>query len=77
MSFLQRELDRLQGALLDPSNRDRYSELYAAQQALAWALEPGGYASPTRLLMGILEDLEDCSVHRHPLPSSDIYCHNG
>ncbi len=54
MSFLQRERDRVQRALRDPSNKDRYDELYAAQQALAWASEPNGYASPMKMLTGIL-----------------------
>ena len=45
MSFIQRELDRINGALLDPANADVYDRLYAAQQALAWATEPSGFRS--------------------------------
>ncbi len=69
MSFLQRELDRVQRALRDPSNKDRYDELYAARQALAWASEPNGYASPMKMLTGILGDSEGCSALPRP-PSS-------
>ncbi len=69
MSFLQRELDRVQRALRDPSNSDRYDEFYAAQQALAWASEPNGYASPMKMLTDILGDSEGCSAPPRP-PSS-------
>lgn len=62
MSFLQREIDRLQRALRSSSNKDRYHEFYAAQQALAWASEPNGYASPMKMLTGIPGDLEGCSA---------------
>lgn len=65
MSFLQRELDRVQCALRDPSNKDQYDELYAAQQALAWASEPNGYASPMKMLMGTPGDLEGYSAPSH------------
>ena len=65
MSFLQRELDRVRRALLDPLNRDRYDELYAAQQALSWASEPNGYASPMKMLMGTPGDLEGYSAPSH------------
>ena len=71
MSFLQRELGRVQRALRDPLNKSRYAELYAAQQALAWASEPNGYASPVTMLMGIPGGSGDCSVQPHPVPSSD------
>jgi hypothetical protein len=65
MSFVQRELNRIQGALtLHPQ---RHAELYAAQQALAWALEPTGIKPPSdAIVMGTLEDSEDCSAHSCP-----------
>jgi hypothetical protein len=40
------ELARIEGALRDPQTDDRYCQLYAAQQALAWALNPGVMAAP-------------------------------
>ena len=40
MSFIQRELERLGRALCADPRPERQAELYAAQQALAWALDP-------------------------------------
>jgi hypothetical protein len=48
MSFLQREHDRLMELCIDPSGTGReYDALYAAKQALAWALDPDAVASPS------------------------------
>lgn len=77
MSFIQRELGRLQGALLDPANAERYDRLYAAQQALAWAAEPEGFRSPHDMIMGapvlpatgIREGSEGCLGDHRPPPS--------
>ncbi len=75
MSFIQRELDRLNAAIIpDKPNQDR---LYAAQQALAWALEPSGIKLPYEMITGILVGSEDYSGHPRQLQSSDTYCHNG
>lgn len=46
MSFIQRELEKTRSALREAVTSDQYSRLYAVQQALEWALDPGGYASP-------------------------------
>lgn len=46
MSFMQRELDRIGAVLRDGFNHPNHAELYAAQQALFWAQEPTGIASP-------------------------------
>jgi hypothetical protein len=43
---IQDELERIERALRDPQTDERYCQLYAAQQALAWAMNQGGYASP-------------------------------
>ena len=59
MSFLQREIERLRQALQDP-NSNRYAELYAAQQALSWAIEPDGFKSPHKMITGIQKNSEDC-----------------
>jgi hypothetical protein len=72
MSFIQRELNKISIALASGSSN--YAELYAAQQALAWAADPTGFASPHAMLTGILEGSEDCSDGRHPLQSSDTHC---
>jgi hypothetical protein len=46
VGFVLRELDRLATALLEPQPPNRYAELYAAQQALSWTLDPEHFASP-------------------------------
>ena len=54
MSFIQREIDKIRSQLIE-SNGQHYSELYAVQQALEWALEPDGIRSPFQMIMGIQE----------------------
>ena len=61
MSFVQRELARIQTALADPA-APKYAELYAVQQALSWALDPSGCAAPYAMVMGIREGSEDYSA---------------
>jgi len=68
MSFLNRELDKIQPDLnkmreTDPS---RYAQLFAIQQALSWASDPNGFRSPYDMVMGTQEGLEDCSGPPHP-----------
>jgi hypothetical protein len=54
VGFVQREIDRLRATMLaGAENRD---ELYAAQQALEWVLEPSGVKSPYLMLTGSQED---------------------
>ena len=69
MSFVQRELDRIHTALHDPQNDNRYAELYAAQQALSWALEPEGNKRPYDMITGTPADSADCSGVPRPLQS--------
>jgi hypothetical protein len=64
MSFVKREADKIRASILE--NHPRKEELYAAQQALEWALEPSGIASPYAMITGIQANLEDCLAHRHP-----------
>ena len=63
MSFVQREIDRLNGAI--NSGQDQRAELYAAQQALSWAMEPGGIESPYAMIMGTRVNSEDCLARPH------------
>jgi len=72
MSFIARELDRIGSRLreLHPSDLE-YEKLYAAQQALSWALEPTGFKAPYDMIMGTPEGSEDCSARSHPPLSSD------
>lgn len=62
MSFIQRELDKIEKALHEPQHKDKYDQLYAAQQALAWALEPQGFRNPYNTILDIpaltADDLE-------------------
>lgn len=51
MSFVQRELDRIGTALQQAQPNNRYAELYAAQQALLWAIEPTDFRSPCDMLV--------------------------
>ena len=44
--FIERELGRIEAALREPRFADQYDQLYAAQQALSWALEPEGFQRP-------------------------------
>jgi hypothetical protein len=68
--FIARELERLEKALGEPQTDERYCQLYAAQQALAWAVDPDGFASPyatiqrglVRPLTGTREGSEDCQA---------------
>lgn len=76
MSFVARESTRIRDLLTSDPDRPDRDVLYAAQQALEWSLEPSGIKSPYDMIMGIQEDSEGCSAHRHPLPSSDICSHD-
>lgn len=59
MSFVQRELDRIGNALRQAQPDNRYDELYATQQALLWALEPGSFKSPYDMLVAAKSTQED------------------
>jgi len=69
MGFIDRELARLHRALDVGAGSPRYFELYAAQQALAWAMEPEGFASPSSYLTDTQEGSGDCPAYPGPLPS--------
>ena len=72
MSFVSRKLGKLSHVLSSGPNGQR-PELLAAQQALAWALDPHAFKSPLALITGTQEDSGGCSVdiHRSPLPDTD------
>jgi hypothetical protein len=77
MGVAERELARLEAALHEPQTPERYCQLYAAQQALAWVTEPAGFASPYETVMrervqapkDTPANLEDCLAQRR-LPLS-------
>jgi hypothetical protein len=64
MRFIQQELDRIGAALTRPQPGNCYAELYAAQQALNWALNQETFKSPFDMLVpnDTLKDLEDCQA---------------
>lgn len=66
MSFIQRELDKISFTLRKTPEGLTYRELYAAQQALAWALEPDGTRPPFQMIMGNLADLTDYPAESRP-----------
>jgi hypothetical protein len=77
VGFVDRELSRIESALREPQTADRYGQLYAAQQALKWATEPQGFATPLDVILrGLVQPVTDtlgepagCSAALHPLPS--------
>lgn len=69
MSFIQREINKISFTLRKTPDGLSYRELYAAQQALAWALEPDGTRSPFQMIMGTHVDLTGCPVESNPASS--------
>ena len=66
MSFIQREMDRINAALGDERTNPKYAELYAAQQALAWVSDPQNFRAPFASVMGIQEVPTDCLAEPCP-----------
>lgn len=62
MSFIQRELDRIAEELRKNPNGEHYAELYAAQQALSWALEPGGFRGPYAMITSDPRDANPLNI---------------
>ena len=71
ISSIEREMERMSRALCANPGSDRHAELYAAQQALAWALDPNAAQSPHSFVMGSGAGSEGCSAGSRRLPSSD------
>ena len=71
MGFIDRQLNNITTAMSLPCSDEQYCQLYTAQQALSWALDPAGFAEPIKViesglvvpLMGTQADSEDCSVY--------------
>jgi hypothetical protein len=72
MSFVAREMEKLNKDLCMNPTGARYAEIFAAQQALAWALDPMAFKAPSALLICTQASSTDCSVdiRRSALPSS-------
>ena len=72
MSFIQREIERVTTKLqAGPLAAEEHSQLYAVQQALLWASEPGGFKSPFDMIVGtnIQSDSEGCPAGNGPTAS--------
>jgi hypothetical protein len=66
MSFIQRELEKIESALREPRSAD-WDQLFAAQQALAWALDPHGFKPPSDTIRpGTQEGSVDCPSSSYP-----------
>lgn len=73
MSFIQRELDMIARQLsTEEVDSPVWKALYAAQQALAWALDPQAVKSPYRMIMGIPADSGDYYAGNCPPPLPDM-----
>jgi hypothetical protein len=71
MGFVERELNKIQ-SLLRTADARLYVELFAAQQALSWAIEPTGFKSPVDLILGSPGVPEGCLPDIGLALSSDI-----
>jgi hypothetical protein len=69
MEHATKEADRLRSALLQTPVGDRFYQLLAAQQALAWMNDPETFKSPYDLVSGNPEGLEDCPSLSGPVSS--------
>lgn len=63
---LAMERDRLTAAIDANTYRDQHVALYAARQALSWAINPESACPPCAMIMGTQEGLTGCPVERHP-----------
>lgn len=68
MGFVARELEKIQAAIGAPTDAN-HAALWAAQQALAWALEPNAFQSPLSSITGSSEGSSDCLVGTRPQSS--------
>jgi hypothetical protein len=61
------ERERLTAAINDGSYREQHNGLYAARQALSWAIDPESAASPYSVVMGIHQEQGDYQGPACPL----------
>jgi hypothetical protein len=76
--LVQNELDRIGTALRQSGPVPRYDELYVAQQALMWALDPSTFKAPYDLIApvsGIPEGSEGCLEESGRSAFSDNHDH--
>lgn len=63
---VREEFKRLDSAINDGSFREQHNKLYAARQALAWALQPEAYRSPYDSIMGNQPTSANCQAEHRP-----------
>lgn len=66
MSYIQREIDKLNRDLIAAKTSDQELQLRAAQQALVWVLDPLAFKSPWTMITG--KDGTDSSISAPVLP---------
>ena len=76
MDHVHAELRRIESRLAAYPDPFHHAGLYAAKQALAWALQPKAFASPLATVLGSVEGLEGCSVETRQPSLSDISVHS-
>jgi hypothetical protein len=76
MSFIERERFRV-GDAMKSAAPELKVKLEAVAQALAWATDPGQFASPLSVLMGRSEGSEDCLARLDPPASLCNYARTG
>jgi len=69
MEHVQAEIRRLETRLFGQPDPFHHAGLYAARQALVWALHPEAFASPLATVLGTSEGSGDCSGDSYPPPS--------
>jgi hypothetical protein len=69
MEHVHAELRRISARLAAYPDPFEHAGLYAAQQALAWAMQPEAFASPVATVLGSEEGSGDCWAESHPLQS--------
>jgi hypothetical protein len=75
MQYIENEIKQCESEMRT-ATKERYSYLYAVQQALKWALDPVGYAAPVATVLagkiGTMDtpvDSEGCSGALRPQQS--------
>ena len=69
MEHVHAELRRIESRLAAYPDPFEHAGLYAAQQALAWAMQPDAFASPLATVRGSAASSEDCSAESRHLQS--------
>ena len=76
MDHIHAELSRIEARLAAYPDPFHHAGLYAAQQALAWAVQPDAYASPLATILGSAANSADCSAETRPPSLSGTSSHS-